>query len=140
MRPRKFPRVRATGATKSANNLSNVANVPKFRIEGACMKYRITTIALTAAALLMFACPPSLAFTSQTNTNKNSSVKGEMKQSGKEVKQAGKSLGTNVKKGRVVRGGKYFGKHMYRAGKHFGKGTGKAAKKTGSAVKKAAKP
>src|SRR5688500_13862401 len=101
------------------------------------MKYRIATIPLTVAALVIFACAPSLGFTPQTNTNKNSSIKGEMKQSGKEVKQAGKSLGSNVKKGRVVRGGKRFGQHMYRAGKHFGKGTGKAAKKTGSAVKNA---
>lgn len=104
------------------------------------MKHRITTIPLTVAALVIFACAPSLAFTPQTNTNRNSSIKGEMKQSGKEVKKAGTSLGSNVKHGRVVRGGKHFGKHMYRAGKHFGKGTGKAAKKTGRVVKNAAKP
>lgn len=103
------------------------------------MKHRIATITLTVSALV-FGCAPSLAFTQQTNTNRNTSIKGEMKQSGREVKEAGKGLGSNVKHGRVVRGGKHFGKHMYRAGKHFGKGTGKAAKKTGTAVKNAAKP
>jgi len=104
------------------------------------MKHRITTISLTVAALVIFACAPSLAFVPQTNTNKNSSVKGEMKKSGKEVGKAGTSLGSNVKHGRVVRGGKHFGQHMGRAGKHFGKGTAKAAKKTGRVVKNAAKP
>ena len=98
------------------------------------------TISLTVAALVIFACAPSMAFVPQTNTNKNSSIKGEMKQSGKEAGKAGTSLGSNVKHGRVVRGGKHFGQHMGRAGKHFGKGTAKAAKKTGSAVKNAAKP
>ena len=103
------------------------------------MKHRIATITLIVSALV-FGCAPSPAFAHQTNTNRNTSVKGEMKQSGKEVKKAGTSLGSNVKHGRVARGGKHFSKHMYRAGKHFGKGTGKAAKKTGSAVKNAAKP
>jgi hypothetical protein len=103
------------------------------------MKHRIATITLTVSALV-FGCAPSLAFTPQTNTNRNTSIKGEMKQSGKEVGKAGTSLGSNVKHGRIVRGGKHFGQHMGRAGKHFGKGTAKAAKKTGRAVKKAAKP
>jgi hypothetical protein len=102
------------------------------------MKHRIATITLILSALV-FGCAPSLTF-AQTNKNRNTSAKGEMRQSGKEVKEAGKSLGSNVKHGRVARGGKHFGKHMYRAGKHFGKGTGKAAKKTGGAVKNAAKP
>jgi hypothetical protein len=51
---------------------------------------------------------------------------GEMKKSGSEVKKAGKSLGRNVKRGRVVRGGKEFGKHVGRSGKHVGKGIKKA--------------
>ena len=59
----------------------------------------------------------------------NTSSKGEIKKSGSETKEAGKSLGKNVKHGRVVRGGKYFGKHMGRAGKHFGRSTKKAFKK-----------
>ena len=72
--------------------------------------------------------------------NSNTAAKTHMKESGKETVAAGKSLGGNLKHGRVVRGGKQFGKHVGRAGKHFGKGTAIAAKKTGKAVKNAAKP
>ena len=94
---------------------------------------------LTAAFVLLPISSLSLAAQDAT-TNRNATVKGQMKQSGKEVKNAGAGLGTNVKHGRVGRGGKHFGKHMYRAGKHFGKGSGVAVKKTGRAVKNAAKP
>lgn len=104
------------------------------------MKLRITKIILTTAALIIFAGGSSLAAAQTTNANRKPTVKGEMKQSGKEAGEAGKSLGRNVKHGRIVRGGKHFGKHMYRSGKHFGKGTGVAAKKTGKVVKNAAKP
>lgn len=54
---------------------------------------------------------------------------GEIKKSGGETKQAGKSLAKNMKQGRVVRGSKSFGKHMGRAGKHFGRSTKKFFKK-----------
>jgi len=60
--------------------------------------------------------------------NNNTST-GQMKQSGTEVGRAGKSMGRNVRRGRIVRGGKHFGKHMGRAGKHFGRGTKKAVKR-----------
>ncbi len=60
--------------------------------------------------------------------NKNTAG-GQMKTSGSEVGKAGKSMGSNVRHGRVLRGGKHFGKHMGRAGKHFGRGTKKAVKK-----------
>lgn len=93
-----------------------------------------------AAVLLGFALAPVSALAQDSTANRNATVKGQMKQSGKEVRNAGAGLGTNVKHGRVARGGKHFGKHMYRAGKHFGKGSGIAAKKTGRAVKNAAKP
>jgi len=53
----------------------------------------------------------------------------EMKKSGTEAKTAGKSLGKNVKKGRIVRGGKEFGKHAGSSGKHVGKGVAKGVKK-----------
>lgn len=53
----------------------------------------------------------------------------EMKKSGSEAKTAGKSLGRNVKHGRVVRGGKEFGKHVGSSGKHVGKGVAKGVKK-----------
>jgi hypothetical protein len=58
----------------------------------------------------------------------NNTSGGQMKESGSEVKKAGKSMGHNVKHGRIVRGGKHFGKHMGRAGRHFGRGTKKAVK------------
>ena len=57
------------------------------------------------------------------------SAGGEMKKSGTEAKTAGKSLGKNVKHGRVVRGGKEFGKHVGSSGKHVGKGVAKGVKK-----------
>lgn len=53
----------------------------------------------------------------------------EMKKSGKEAKTAGKSLGKNVKEGRIVKGGKEFGKHAGKSGKHVGKGVAKGVKK-----------
>lgn len=59
--------------------------------------------------------------------NNNTST-GQMKESGTEVGRAGQSMGRNVKHGRILRGGKHFGKHMGRAGKHFGRGTKKAVK------------
>jgi hypothetical protein len=58
----------------------------------------------------------------------NNTAKGQMKESGSEVKKAGTSMGRNVRHGRIVRGGKHFGKHVGRAGKHFGRGTKKAVK------------
>ena len=80
---------------------------------------------LPAAALaivLGLTAPSALA---QQNSN---TATGQMKQSGQEVKRAGKSAGHNMKHGRVVRSGKHFGKHIGRAGKHFGRGTKKAVK------------
>ena len=63
------------------------------------------------------------------NAQNNNSSGQEMKKTGSEVKTAGTSMGHNFKHGRIVRGGKHFGKHMGRAGKHFGRGTKKAVKK-----------
>lgn len=79
--------------------------------------------AVSLGLVLSFAVLPATALGTQ-NTSK-----GEIKKSGSEAKQAGKSLGTNVKHGRVVRGGKHFGKHMGRSGKHFGRSTKKFFKK-----------
>jgi len=98
-------------------------------------------IATTALAVFLLGVPDVWTVAAQEGSaNRSKPVKPEMTQSGREVHDAGTSLGTNVKHGRVARGGKDFGSHMYRAGKHFGKGTGRAAKKTGSTVKKAVKP
>ena len=104
------------------------------------MKRVITTLTTTVAVLVLLIAEPVPAFSQDASANRNGKVKSEMKQSAKELKTAGKSLGTNVKHGRVARGGKRFGKHVYRSGKHFGKGSGNAAKKTGKAIKNAAKP
>src|SRR5690242_13797730 len=86
------------------------------RLSVASLRFMSTLLLVLCLAALTLAEP-------QTNTNRNGSVKGQMKQSGKEVGKAGTSLGSNVKHGRVVRGGKHFGKHVGRAGKHFGKGS-----------------
>jgi len=81
---------------------------------------------LSAGSLgLILLFGPSLAL---AQDNRNTST-GEIKKSGSEVKHAGTSMGHNVKRGRVVRGGKHFGKHMGSAGKHFGRSTKKVFKK-----------
>ena len=83
-------------------------------------------IATTAVLIVLGAAPISLA---QQDTAKGKpTATGQMKEGGKEVGKAGKSLGSNTKKGRVVRGGKHFGKHMGHAGRHVGSGTKKAVK------------
>ena len=79
---------------------------------------------MIAAVALSLALTPLPGMAQQNNDT----TKGQMKQSGSEVGRAGKSMGDNVKHGRIVRGGKHFGKHMGRAGKHFGRGTKKAVK------------
>jgi hypothetical protein len=88
------------------------------------MKRKSMKLLMMAAMTLSFALTP-LNGIAQENNNTSG---GQMKESGSEVKKAGKSMGQNVKHGRIVRGGKHFGKHMGRAGKHFGRGTKKAVK------------
>ncbi|MGI9065806.1 MAG: hypothetical protein ACR2HX_05300 [Pyrinomonadaceae bacterium] len=75
-------------------------------------------------AALSLALMPLYGIAQQNN---NTST-GQMKESGSEVGKAGKSMGRHVRRGRIVRGSKHFGKHMGRAGKHFGRGTKKAVK------------
>ncbi len=79
---------------------------------------------MMAAMTLSLGLTPLHAIAQENNNTSG----GQMKESGSEVKKAGKSMGHNVKHGRIVRGGKHFGKHMGRAGKHFGRGTKKAVK------------
>lgn len=102
------------------------------------MKKRIASVSLLLLSVLTLELMPALASSIQSNTNKPS-AKGEMKQGGKEAKNAGKSLGTDVKHGKVVKGGKDFGKHTGSSAKHVAKGTAKgtetAVKKTGNAAK-----
>ena len=88
------------------------------------MKLKATKLLMMAAMTLSLGLTP-LRGVAQENNNTSG---GQMKESGSEVKKAGKSMGHNVKHGRIIRGGKHFGKHMGRAGKHFGRGTKKAVK------------
>lgn len=102
------------------------------------MKFSITKIiGASVVAVLLISSP--FAAAQKANANRKTTVKGEMKESGKEVANAGKGLGHSVRHGHVVRGAKHFGKHTGRAGKHFGKGSKAGAKKTGGAVKNATK-
>ena len=92
------------------------------------MKLRITKVIVTTAvmAVLAFAAPNAPG---QQEIKGKPTASGQMKEGGKEIGKAGKSLGGNVKHGRVVRGGKRFGKHMGYAGKRIGSGTKKAVTK-----------
>lgn len=91
------------------------------------MSLRITQTILTTATLIVFAVAGPLTFAQQDTPGKPT-AKGQMKQSGKEAGKAGKSLGYNLKHGRVLRGGKRFGKHIGYAGRHVGRGTKHAVK------------
>jgi type IV secretory pathway VirB6-like protein len=87
------------------------------------MNRKLALIVVLLAGFFAFTSSVSFA---QDNTN---STGGQMKSGTKEVGKAGKSMGQNVKHGRVVKGSKHFGKHIGKAGKHFGKGTKRAVKK-----------
>jgi len=95
-----------------------------MRNERMNMKRQVMRLLPMAILSLALALTP-LYGVAQENNN---TAKGQVKQSGTEVGRAGKSMGQNVKHGRVLRGGKHFGKHMGRAGKHFGRGTKKTVK------------
>ncbi|MEP6818083.1 MAG: hypothetical protein ABJA18_01025 [bacterium] len=87
------------------------------------MKRRLMKSLIMAMMALSLALMPARGFAQNNNT-----AGGQMKKSGSEVKQAGTSMGHNVRHGRILRGGKHFGKHMGRAGRHFGRGTKRAVK------------
>jgi hypothetical protein len=101
-------------------------------------RFSKTILTIGTVALLGFGTASVAA--QNSNANRKPAVKSEIKQSGSEAKHAGTSLGHEVKHGRVVRGGKKFGRHTGRSAKHLGKSTAAAAKKTGNVVKKAVKP
>jgi hypothetical protein len=88
------------------------------------MKNTTTNFLRAFAIAVCFALIPLTGLAQNSNSSS-----GQMKESGSEVKKAGTSAGRHMKRGRIVRGGKHFGKHMGRAGKHFGRGTKKAVKK-----------
>jgi len=87
----------------------------------------ITKVIVTTVMLIVFIVGAPNAFAQQDIKGKPTAA-GQMKEGGKEVGKAGKSLGGNVKRGRIVRGGKRFGKHMGYAARHVGRGTKKAVK------------
>jgi hypothetical protein len=88
------------------------------------MKQKIVKSLMMSAVAFSLAVTPFRGIAQNTNSST-----GQMKESGSEVKKAGKSMGRYTRHGRLVKGGKHFGKHMGRAGKHFGRGTKKAVKK-----------
>jgi hypothetical protein len=92
------------------------------------MRLRIAQVILTTAAVIVFALAAPPAFAQQDKQGKPT-AKGQMKEGGKEAGRAGTSLGHHVRHGRIVRGGKHFGKHIGYAGRHIGRGTKHAVKK-----------
>ncbi len=88
------------------------------------MKRKVTQFFMIIAVAI------SIVVTSpQTKAQQNNNTaKGEIKKSGSEASSAATGLGHNLKHGRVVRGGKHFGRHIGRSGKHFGRSTKKAVK------------
>lgn len=90
------------------------------------MKLGITKVILTLVTIFTLAAP--LAF-AQQDTKGKPTTKGQMKAGANEAGKAGKSLGHNLKRGRVLRGGKRFGKRIGFAGRHIGRGTKHAVKK-----------
>jgi hypothetical protein len=100
----------------------------------------MSQVLLTVAALLAFTVFSPYAMAQDDKVKGQPTAGGQMKEGGKEMGKAGKSLGSNIKHGRVARGGKHFGKHVYHGSKHIAKGTVTGAKKTGKAVKKAVTP
>lgn len=101
---------------------------------------RANLLLLVTLAVFSFA---TLAASAQDSGKSNASATGQVKEGGKEMGEAGKSLAKNTKKGHVAKGGKSFGKHVARGSKHVAKGTAKgttnAAKGTAKVTTKAAK-
>jgi hypothetical protein len=95
----------------------------QHKVRGKIMKKSTANFLMLIAIAVAFVAAPAVSLAQ----NSNSST-GQMKESGSEVKRAGTSGAHYVKHGRMVRGGKHFGRHMGRAGRHFGRGTKKAVK------------
>jgi hypothetical protein len=104
------------------------------------MMRKLSQMILSVAMLITLGIATPYALAQEDTQKSKPTVGGQMKEGTKEMGKAGNSLGHNVRHGRVVRGGKHFGKHVYHGGKHYAKGTGRAAKKTGQTVEKAVKP
>ena len=104
------------------------------------MMRKLSQMIVSVAMLITLAVATPYALAQEDTKKGKPTVGGQMKEGTKEMGKAGKSLGHNVKHGRIARGGKHFGKHVYHGSKNYAKGTGHAAKKTGHAVKKAVTP
>lgn len=91
------------------------------------MKLIIKQVILTTAAVIIVAMAAPPSFTQQDAQGKPT-AKGQMTEGGREVGKAGKSLGHNVSRGRILRGGIRFGKHIGYAARHIGRGTKRAVK------------
>ena len=89
------------------------------------MKFGTTKLLITSVIIFTLVAP--LAF-AQKDTQGVPTAKGQMKAGAKEAGKAGTSLGHNLKRGRVLRGGKRFGKRIGYAGRHIGRGTKHAVK------------
>jgi hypothetical protein len=92
------------------------------------IKLKTTQVMLAMAALILFAVAAPLA-RAQKDPPGKPTAKGQMAEGGKEAGRAGTSLGHNVRRGHIRRGGRRFGKHIGHAGRHFGRGTKHAVKK-----------
>lgn len=123
---------------------------------------KLSQIVLSMALLTTLAIATPYAKAQEDTKKAKPTAGGQMKEGGKEMGKAGKSMGANVKRGRIARGGKHFGKHVAHGSKNIAKGTaegtktaaketaegtktvakktGHVAKKTGKAVKKAVTP
>ena len=104
------------------------------------MGCNIKNVANIGMLILTLTVAPSFGLAQQDTQKGKPTATGQTKEAGKEVGKAGKSMGANVKHGRVARGGKHFGKHMGHAGKNIGSASKKVAKKSVKAVKKAVTP
>jgi|GEM_PF-787845 len=100
---------------------------------------KMSQIFLTIAALVAFTAFSPYAMAQDDKVKPAPTTKGQMKEGGKEMGKAGKSLGSNVKHGRIARGGKHFGKHVYHGSKNIGKGTASGAKTVGQKTAAGAK-
>ena len=99
----------------------------------------IKQMIITSVTIFLLTVTASFAMAQEDATKGKPTTGGQMKEAGKETGKAAKSLGSNVKHGRVVRGGKHFGKHMGHAGKNVGRGTKKAATATADTTKEVTK-
>ena len=88
------------------------------------MQFRAMKVLMTSVIIFTLG---TIAF-AQQDTQGAPTAKGQMKAGAKEAGKAGKSLGHNLKRGRVLRAGKRFGKRIGYAGRHIGRGTKHAVK------------